>query len=180
MGAPKALLAFPNGSNAETFVSRSIRILAEGGIDEIVVVVNSETEAAIREVISASAKIAVNSSPELGMVSSIRVALGALGEPAPERIVVTLVDIPEIRSDVVAGLRTCAAGDGWIVFPRYEDGRGHPLAVLRAAFSELERPLPMGLKTICNEHPERIREIGAAGRQPWDVDTPADYARYRS
>jgi molybdenum cofactor cytidylyltransferase len=95
--------------------------------------------------------------------------------------VVSLVDIPEIHPDVIRRLADHDAPNGtWLIFPRFEDGRGHPLAILSAGFPALLRPLAQGLKTVAAENPEHVVEIAVAGRQPWDVDTPEDYARYRS
>jgi CTP:molybdopterin cytidylyltransferase MocA len=180
MGKTKALLTM-EGQTGETFVERAVRVLRAGGVRDVLAVANPETEAAIRAAVPAGTRIAVNPRPEDGMVSSILVALAALALPeAPERIIVTLVDIPEIRADVIRALGEAEAGaDAWLIFPTFEDGRGHPLAILRAGYPELRRPLAMGLKTICAEHPEHVVDVRVAGRQPWDVDTPKDYERYR-
>ncbi len=177
-GRPKALLTLKDREGREeTFVARALRILAEGGVADAVVVVNPETEAAIRVACPPGTVLACNPRPEDGMVSSIRAALSVGAEI--EKVLVTLVDIPEISVDVVRILRDHESAPGcWMTIPVFSDGRGHPLILHRAVFSELATELPRGLKTLMERGPERICDLAVPGPQPWDVDTPDDYRRY--
>lgn len=178
MGRTKALLPYSTEPDSPTFVRRCLAVLAEAGIHRRVVVVNPETRESIGREVGDDAAIAVNPSPENGMVSSINSAL-ALLVPPPRRLIVALVDIPEISMASVKALRECADDEAFLIFPLYADGRGHPLAVNAAAFSLLDENLPKGLKSLAAAHPDRVKEIALEGRQPWDVDTPEDYRRFR-
>lgn len=169
MGEPKALLSI----DGETFVERSIRILRDAGITEIIVVANSDTNEAIRGKIGTT-KCVINPRPEDGMVSSIIAALEVVRSP---KLLVTLVDIPEIDVSIVRQLIEEDAADAFIVLPRYDDGQGHPLLLLESVYPYLSIDLPKGLKTIIERHSDRVKEVRISGRQPWDFDTPADYGR---
>lgn len=112
------------------------------------------------------------------MVSSIIVALGAFRKE-PDALLVTLVDIPEVRETVVkAMMNREVVGRCWMLVPRYDDGVGHPVMIYRAAYAELSTELPRGLKSLMQRDPGRIEEIRVTGTQPWDVDTPEDYGRF--
>lgn len=168
MGTPKALLAL----KGETFAARCARILRESGIERIILVTNPDTDESLRNV----ADTVINPRPEDGMISSILLAAEALGEP--EKLVITLVDIPEIKASVVRKLIAAPiTNETLIVLPKYDDGQGHPLMLTRGVYPLLSTELPQGLKTLIEQHPSRVLEVDCQGGQPWDFDTPADYER---
>lgn len=181
-GRPKALLTLKGpAGRSETFVARALRVLGEGGIASVIVVVNPDTVDAVRDACPPGTLLAVNPHPEDGMVSSIRAALATepwAAEPA-DKVLITLVDIPEISADVVRALLGHRAPHGaWMTLPLFSDGRGHPLLLYRAVFPSLVPDLPRGLKTLMEREPDRICDLPISGPQPWDVDTPDDYRRY--
>lgn len=182
-GRTKALLEIRDPAHGiETFVGRSIRILGEAGIAECVVVANAETQGEIAAAAGEAAFCAINPDPDRGMVSSVLCGLEALkttGKGMLRRLLVTLVDIPEIDVGVVRALLAHhPEPDTWMALPVFEDGRGHPLVLYPPVFGELTGDLPRGFKTLMERDPARIAEVRVEGRQPWDVDTPADYGRY--
>lgn len=180
-GRVKALLTIEDPAHGrETFVARAVRILQAGGAHDVVVVANRDTAECVHGACP-HALHAVNPRPEDGMVSSIRAAIAAheAAHADWDGAIVTLVDIPEVASTVVARLRSHVPRQGtWMALPAFEDGRGHPLVLYPGIRDALAGPLPRGLKTIMERHPEAVEDIPVPGTQPWDVDTPEDYARY--
>lgn len=200
MGRPKALLKAPGPRGPETLIERSARLMKEGGVSHIVTVVNSDTR---RRIVNALMRlparlapqrnrIAVNPDPAQGMVSSIRIGLlGAIGMLSTagkskvrvkysDRLLVTLVDIPEIDPAVIRRLlKFRAPKRAWMLIPRFADGRGHPILLYRAAFDRLHTNLPRGLKSLMEIDPARILDLPVAGNQPWDVDTVEDYRGFK-
>ena len=184
MGQTKALLnlppkSVPHTENTTTFVEYVLEILSQSNFESssIAVGVNPDTKDSIQEVCPSHTKIVVNNSPEDGMLSSICCALDQGFRP--KKMLVTLVDIPEINPRVVKAMILHQPSDEkWICLPRFEDGLGHPLVLYDSVFTHLNRSLEKGLKTLMEKHPEKIEEIPFDGGQPWDVDTPEDYARF--
>lgn len=181
-GRVKALLTIEDPVHGyETFVARAVRILQAGGVQDVVVVANSDTAESVRGACP-HALHAVNPRPEDGMVSSIRAAIAAYESVHAgwDGAVVTLADIPEVAPSVVDRLRSHVPRQGtWMALPAFEDGRGHPLVLYPGIRDALSEPLPKGLKTIMERYPDALEDIPVPGVQPWDVDTPEDYARYR-
>ena len=89
MGRPKAML--PIGPGGETFVGRIIRILREGGVDDVVVVVAGEESPVARALLreELAHRIAVNPSPDLGQLSSVKAGLHAVDRPGVGGMLVT-------------------------------------------------------------------------------------------
>jgi molybdenum cofactor cytidylyltransferase len=59
---------------------------------------------------------------------------------------------------------------------RYEDGRGHPLAFGREAFSELAALHgDKGVWRMLDRRAGEVRDVPVGGRVPRDVDTREDY-----
>ncbi len=183
MGEAKALLKLRDGS---TFLARAIDTLDKAGIQRIVIVANPATRESFEQVCRDLGReerttFAVNPRPEDGMISSIRIACASFGDPFPERAIVTLVDIPDTSPTVARKLLETELSEKIVLaIPRFEDGPGHPVMLLKGIREILDDLLPMGLKSVIEKYPDRIAEISCEGRQPWDVDTPRDYARIQS
>jgi molybdenum cofactor cytidylyltransferase/nicotine blue oxidoreductase len=177
MGVPKAELAL----DGERLVDRAVRVLTDGGCDDVVAVIRPGVDVA-------GARVAVNADPERGMRSSLELAVDAAGDA--DVIVLVLVDLPGLGSDAVR-----AVIGGWrpgrIVTARYaarrgearRDGlarRGHPIAMSPAlwrAALELAGD-DEGARALLRARPELVDEIDVTG-DPQDLDTPADLQRWR-
>ena len=119
----------------------------------------------------------VNEAPDLGLSSSLRRGLAALGAEAGAAIVL-LADQPLVRPDVLAALVAgWRAGLGILIRPRYEaapDEPGHPVLLDRSVWplaGELEGD--RGLGDLFPPGRAGVALIDVAGRNP-DVDTPDD------
>src|SRR5262249_36825880 len=107
MGRPKATIEL----DGKTFLARVLEALGAAAADPIVVVTGRHREsvrAALRS--TPALKLRENPAPELGQLSSLKVALRFLIEHAPRSVgaIVALVDHPAVRHDTVAQLARAA------------------------------------------------------------------------
>jgi nicotine blue oxidoreductase len=127
-GGPKALATDDDG---ETWVRRAARRLHEGGCETVQVVVGAAA-AEVRAEVDPEDGVVEAPDWEEGMGASLRAGLAALRtlDPAPDAVVVMLVDLPGVGSDVVARIRSYAGAD---VLARAAYGRelGHPVLLGR-------------------------------------------------
>ncbi|HUQ88482.1 MAG TPA: nucleotidyltransferase family protein [Vicinamibacterales bacterium] len=180
MGQAKA--ALPLGQTGDTVVARVVRTLLEGGVPNIVVVGGAHIDA-VRAAMprrESRARLIEHAGWEQGQLSSLLAGLNAIDDPLLEAAVVTLVDVPLVRSSTVAELiaawrRTRAP----IVRPANADRHGHPVIFDRSIFADLRSADPnTGAKAVFAIHRERILnvEVDDAGAFE-DIDTPEDYRR---
>lgn len=175
MGGPKALLREPTG---EAYVERGVRVLREGGCGTVTVVVGAaaaEVAAVVRALGGAGTDLVVAEGWETGMGASFRAGLAAV-EPdrAVDAVVVSLVDLPDVGSEVVRRLLSVVPPSPTALARTSYDGRpGHPVLIGRdhwaavAATAEGDR----GAREYFRTHEHRTVECGdlATGR---DVDSP--------
>jgi len=129
MGRDKALLPWRDG----TFLSSAIRALQP--LTDLVIVVAGKNQAAIAPLVYAHAAfLVVNPHPELGQFSSLRVGLQEVLDRGRDAAIVTLVDRPAPRAEVIERLKSTfiASGDQtWAVVPEYGGKHGHPIVIGR-------------------------------------------------
>ncbi|HSG50315.1 MAG TPA: XdhC family protein [Longimicrobiales bacterium] len=173
MGRSKALM----DAGGTPFLSRVVNALRDGGCDDVLVVVRAShgPEAVLARELGA--RVLVNTEPEPGPISSLRVALAAL-DPSRDGVVLLPVDHPRVRADTVAAvLREAAASGASIVVPRHGARRGHPVLFRRDVFPELLDPaLEGGARTVVRRVPARVAEV--AVDDPGilqDIDPPGEY-----
>lgn len=183
MGQAKAALLL--GQTGETVVSRVVRTMLEGGVPEVVVVAGAHIDAVRAAMPSHEprARVIEHLGWEQGQLSSLLAGLDAIDHPLIEAALVTLVDVPLVRSSTVAAVieawrRTRAP----IVRPANSDRHGHPVIFDRSIFADLRSADPnAGAKAVFALHRDRIVnvEVQDAGAFE-DIDTPEDYQRLRS
>ena len=178
MGRPKALL--PIGT--ETFVSRVCRVLAEGGVDDVIVVVGPETSDVRHALDRAGIRARVVENPwrDQGQLTSLQVGLTAADRPGVEGVLVQLVDAPLVApSTVRAVLETFRRTRAPIVRPAVGARHGHPVLFARSVFDELRAADPaLGARTVVRAYAARgvdvpVDDPGACQ----DIDRPDDYER---
>jgi molybdenum cofactor cytidylyltransferase len=133
-GFPKVLAQ----AGDTTFVERAAQTLLAAGAAELVVVVAPPHDRAVRAALAAvPACFVENPAPERGMLSSLQLALSALGSQA-EAALVSLVDHPGVSPATVAALieRWQASGAD-VVRPVFGGRGGHPLLIARRAFASI-------------------------------------------
>src|SRR3954471_11569747 len=169
MGGPKAELVV----GSERLLDRAVRAAVDAGCAPVVAVVRAGT--AVRDAVAV-----VNPDPDLGLRSSLAVAVEAL--PGVDALAVLLVDTPGITA---VGVRaTCAAGAAGrpdrLAAGRYTARRGHPTVMAPVLWGEalaLASP-DEGARALLATRPELVDEVDVPG-DPADLDTPEDLSRWR-
>ena len=170
MGGPKALLRDASGA---AFVTRAVGALRYGGCDEVTVVVGAAADE-VRELLGPDVAVAVAEDWASGTGASLRAGLADPSLHGADAVVVSLVDLPDVGSDVVRRLLTAVPPSPEALARSTYDGvPGHPVLLGRdhwagvAATAEGDR----GARDYLRAHPPVLVECGdlATGR---DVDTP--------
>src|SRR5687767_4474362 len=183
MGSPKALLATPSG---RTFAAAIVRVLADAGVEDVVIVTGHDHERVVEAVLNDAAalvaRFARNPQPSRGQLSSLWVGMDAAVRAETEALIVTLVDVPMVNPTTVSRVI-----DEWrksrapIVRPAIGDRHGHPVIFDRSVFAELRAaPLDQGAKAVVRAHAREIVDVPVSDEGSLvDVDTPQDYEALR-
>ena len=179
-GRPKALL--PTGHGDETFLTRAVSALREGGVDDVVVVAGFHEELIGRaaELMAAPVRVLRNPAPEQGQLSSLLVALRAIDRPGVRAMLVTPVDLPLVSPATVRAILVGYRRTGSPIVRPVRDGRhGHPVLFDRLLFDALRDADPeQGAKPVVLAHAAEGLEIEVEDEGAFvDVDTPEDYER---
>lgn len=184
---PKALL--PHGGRP--LVEHVAGVLADGGSDQVVVVIGAEAPRVAVAADLRAARVVVNDDWASGMASSLRAGVAAALDPAmasrdgdaPARVVVAHVDQPGVTPDDVARLLAAhrpgrVTASRWADAPTPEGGRprwAHPL-VLDAALAGPAAASAVGdagARGFLRAHADLIDVVTHPG-DGRDVDTEAD------
>ncbi len=183
MGTPKALLPVGSGGTEQSFLGR-VLATARAAAAPVVVVLGHHASAIRAGVELASVHVIENPSPELGMLSSLKVGLRALAE-SPADITGVLawpVDHPLVRPATVARLlEEHAAHPGRAIVPRFEGRGGHPALFARTLWPALlALPDDGGARGLYERQPRAVVRIDVDDPGVvHDVDTPDDYRKLR-
>jgi molybdenum cofactor cytidylyltransferase len=182
MGRPKALL--PIGSTGDTFLTRILQVLRDGGITRAVVVVGGDASA-VRATLPADdefLRVVENPNYEEGQLTSLLRGLSAAEEDDVEAVMVTLVDLPLISAATVrAVLDAYRRSPGApVVRPRRGNRRGHPAIFHRRLFAELRNANPSaGAKPVVHAHAAQEVSVDVTDDGSFtDIDTPEEYERF--
>ena len=180
MGRTKALLPIGGG---DTFLSRVVRTLIDGGVEEIVVVVGADAGAIRASVDSSALRLRVVDNPdwENGQLSSLVKGLTVIDRPGVTAALVTLIDVPLVAPETVrALLQEYKSGSALIVRPASRGRHGHPVIFDRALFDELRRASPNeGAKQVVRAHSADLLDLNTADEGAFtDIDTPEEYERF--
>jgi CTP:molybdopterin cytidylyltransferase MocA len=184
MGRPKALL--PTAAPGETFLSRLVASLIEGGLDDLVLVVGRLAEPDEAELARSVAALppvvraVENPDPTRGQLSSLQTGLAVVDHPGVRGMLVALIDVPLVSPSTVRALLEAYRATGApVVRPAREGRHGHPVIFDRALFDALRRADPAtGARAVVRAHAGRAVEVPVEDAGAFlDVDTPEDYAR---
>lgn len=178
MGRPKAgLVVAPGGP---TFAASAVEALRRTGVFDVTVVAGAHPDA-VRAALSAvrpPPRLVEHAGWQAGQLSSLRAGLAAIDDPAPDAVIVTLVDCPFVRHETVDRLlERWAATRAPVVRPAQGARHGHPVIFDRATFDDLRAaPLTVGAKAVIERWSAGVVnvEVDDAGVFA-DIDTPADY-----
>lgn len=173
MGRPKALL----DAGGRSFVAAVVGSLVGGGCDPVVVVTGVGQHDVRRRAEAAGAVVLQNPAPGEGPITSLRLALAALGT-AVDGVALLPVDHPAVRPETVADLLAAFIAAGTpLLLPTLNGRRGHPTFFHRRLFAELLDPgLEGGARAVVHRHLEEatLMEVLDSGTLA-DIDTPEAY-----
>jgi molybdenum cofactor cytidylyltransferase/nicotine blue oxidoreductase len=127
MGTPKALVRDDDGTS---WLVRAVSALREGGCDRVLVVLGAAADQARRLIEGYDVDVVVAAAWDEGMGASLRAGLGALGEDVTATMV-SLVDLPDVRADVVRRMLDRTVGAGTLARAAYDGTPGHPVLIGR-------------------------------------------------
>ena len=135
-GMPKALARTPGGT---PWLRLATSALADGGCDEVVVVLGAMAESALH-LVPADARVVIARDWQQGQSASLLAGLAACGGSSASAVVVTLVDLPGLTPE--AARRVVAdAGAGDLRRATYGGAPGHPVLIGREHWRPLTEEL---------------------------------------
>jgi len=176
MGRPKALVTL----GGQPLVQRAVRVLDAGGCAPLVVVVGAAADEVCHLLPAGVQPVRAPDWAE-GMGASLRAGLDAVAqlEPAPDAVLVHLVDLPGVTAAAVARLAARSGPDA-LVRAAYGGRPAHPVLLGRAHWPGVRAAATgdAGARGYLAGHPDlELLECGDVST-PEDVDTPEHLARF--
>jgi molybdenum cofactor cytidylyltransferase len=170
LGRAKQLLPYRGG----TLLGHVVDVARGCELDQLVVAVGGHAGAVRAAVDLSGTTVVVNEAFGDGCSSSIAAGLGVV-DPRCDVLVLMLGDQPGVTPATVGAL-LAERNDAPLAVCRYEDGRGHPLALTRSVFGALASLHgDKGVWKLLDRRAADVVEVPVAGRIPRDVDTSEDY-----
>jgi molybdenum cofactor cytidylyltransferase len=174
LGRPKQLLELGGGTLLDATLTR----VRACGLDQLIVAVGRAAPDVRAEVDLSGCTVIESADHASGCSTSIAAALPVV-DPRAIGLVLFLGDQPDVAPECVAALiHECTADAAPLGVCGYDDGRGHPLWLGRAAFAELAGLRgDKGVWQLIESGRLAVTEARVDGPIPLDVDTWADYRR---
>ncbi len=175
MGRPKALV---RGADGLPWLAGAVGLLLAAGCEPVIAVLGAEAAAAI-ELLPSDPRVRHVIAPDWaeGMGASLRAGMAELAAVSPhvcDAVVITLVDLPGLRAEVVSRVAAWAT-PMTIRRAAYDGVPGHPVVIGREHWADFAASLAgdEGGKAYLRSHGVELVECGdlADGR---DVDTAAE------
>jgi nicotine blue oxidoreductase len=179
-GGPKALVADPASG---TWLGRAVAALRDGGVSDIYVVVGASAQE-VRAAAPEGCHVVEATDWPQGMGASLRTGLAAVGapdlDPAPDAVLVMLVDTPGVGAAVVRRMAGHAGPDA-LARAAYDGEPGHPVLIGRTHWAAVAGSAhgDLGARDYLRTHPATLIEcadVGSGG----DIDTPTLLAAWRT
>jgi molybdenum cofactor cytidylyltransferase len=178
VGEQKLLLPF----GRSTVIGSVVAALEAAGADPIIVVGGAQAEQIAGALAETRARVVQNPHPERGMLSSLRVGVGAL-HAGVQRFLIALGDQPRLTSgDVTRVLAAQAEARKGIAIACYRGKRGHPV-VFDGRYRDgiLSLSDEQTLRDLIHAHPEDVVNVECeSDGVVRDIDTREDYEAERA
>ena len=175
MGDLKALLPW----QGQTLIAHQVTALAGGGVDRIVVVLGHRSDELLSELVGKPhVEWTLNPDYLKGKTTSIKAGLRALGDRAPESLLLLNVDQPRSAETVKDLLLRHRSGGPLITIPTFNGKGGHPVVFDGALLGELENisEETQGIREVVRRRQEGIQRVEmGSGEVLWDLNTPEQY-----
>lgn len=176
MGGTKGLVSL----DGELLLDRAVRLLRDGGCDEVVVVVGAQADEVEPRVAAAGARSVRAPGWATGMGASLRAGLVELAGGPHDACVVALVDQPLVGAEAVARLRAAGEEGAVAAVATYAGQQRNPVLLARPVWADVAACAEgdAGARTWLRQHPDLVVPVPCDGTgSPYDVDTPADLAQ---
>lgn len=157
-------------------ILRTIDTFKATGVKDIIVVVGCSAELLKPVLASAGVRMVKNPHFKLGMFSSVQIGVDALDETTGAFFILP-VDVPLVRPATVRRLiEAYRGGDPKVVYPVFEDRRGHPPLLDSACAKDILREGPLStLRAVLDVHEPAAVDIACPDEAILlDLDTPED------
>lgn len=177
MGQDKALLQY----GGRSFLAGAIHLL-QNVCDFVVVVAGKNIDVLRPVVYENSAYLVLNSEPELGQFSSLRLGLQAVLDRGRDAACITLVDRPPAELRTVQRLKehflSSVPETTWAVVPQFAGKHGHPVIFGREMIEVFLHAQPTdNAREIEHQHQSRIEYLDVNdARVVLNINTPEDYS----
>lgn len=170
------------GPAGQTVVARVVQTLLAGGVPEVTVVAGAHVDAVRGAMPEHDPRVSLIEHPgwQRGQLSTLLAGLKSIDSSQLEAIVVTLVDVPQVRAGTVATLiEEWRRSHAPIVRPARGEQHGHPVIFDRAVFDDLRSAdLNIGAKAVFAKHQAGVVNVTVDDPGAFeDIDTPEDYER---
>ena len=170
MGRPKALLRDETG---EPWVRRGVRVLREGGCDQVTVVLGAGADEARPLLDGSECHVVVAEDWAEGLSASLRAGLVEVARSDALAVAILLVDLPDVTAEVVRNVAAWVLDPDQVARAAYDGRPGHPVVVGRDHWADLAAAVvgDRGARDFLDEVDPLLIDCGdlATGR---DVDTP--------
>ena len=174
LGRPKQLLKY----NSHTLLQHSLQIAIASNAHNIVVVLGAHAENIKEDIDHQNIHIAINSSWQEGMASSIHCGIKAMAEisPSVEGIIIMVCDQPHTSTILLNKLLdTYQQTKKEIVASGYENIIGTPVYFHRSLFPELlQLAGDKGARNLIRRYADKV-EVVPFPEGKIDIDTELDY-----
>jgi molybdenum cofactor cytidylyltransferase len=175
LGRPKQTLPY----GCATLLDHALEVARACEFDQLLVTLGENAAEVRRATDLSGVEVVEVTDAEPGCSSSIGAAIGAI-KPSCQVLVLMLGDQPGVTPTIVRRL-LAGRGDAGFAVCRYDDGRGHPLALDRSTFTRVTALHgDKAVWRLLERHPERVVEVRVGGPTPPDVDKWADYVLIRA
>jgi putative nucleotidyltransferase with HDIG domain len=174
MGSLKPLLLLAG----TTALERCITSFRDAGVDEVIVVLGHRASELQSLAERCGARSIRNPNFNQGMYSSIVAGASALPEWARGAFVLP-ADVPLVREATIRQLAAAfAAHPDGIIYPAYDELRGHPPLIARRILNEASHGKSGPLYDLLQAHERVAVDVPVADEAiHLDMDTPADFER---
>jgi molybdenum cofactor cytidylyltransferase len=175
LGRPKQTLPY----GCRTLLDHALEVARACQFDQLLVTLGENAAQVRRATDLSGVEVVEVTDAEPGCASSIGAAIAAIN-PSCQVLVLMLGDQPGVTPEIVRRLLGGRRSAEFAVC-RYDDGRGHPLALDRSTFTRV-RALhgDKAVWRLLERHPDQVVEVRVEGSTPPDVDTWADYVLIRA
>jgi nicotine blue oxidoreductase len=174
MGGPKALIG-PLATEGRTPLARVCAWLHDAGCPEVVAVIGAQAPR-VRDAVQPAPWLTLVEAHDWdeGMGASLRTGLAAARRTKASAALVTLVDLPDVRSRIYAHvLNGCEASPTTLCRAAYSGRPGHPVVLGRLWWDAVEASAvgDRGARELFAAQPHTLVECGHLGTGE-DADTP--------